>query len=88
MQIHEPEPFIAYTIRKTDKGRFAVAGWHNRAVALWSCEPATQHLWSGKAQFGQVVAETNEIAGARAVLPRNVSRIEGLLSNVEVWVAS
>jgi hypothetical protein len=87
---HEPAPFVAYTIRKTAQGRFAVAGWHNRAVALWACEPETQHLWNGSQQFGQPIAETSEITGAHAALPNDFTLVEGTHNEtpeVELWIA-
>jgi hypothetical protein len=83
---HETKPFVAYTIRQNPQGRYCVAGWHNRAIALWSCEPETLHLWTGDAHFGEPVAETNEIEGARAVLPVGLDRIGWAPKAVELYL--
>jgi hypothetical protein len=73
---HEPVPYVAFTIRKNEHGRYCVAGWHNRGVAQWACEPETLHLWNKSVHFGNAIAETNDIEGARAVLPVKAIRLE------------
>jgi hypothetical protein len=83
---HKPTPFVAYTIRKNKQGRYCVAGWHNRAIALWSCEPETRHLWNGNVRFGEPVAETNEIEGARATLPGGLDRVGYAPQAVELYL--
>lgn len=77
--------FNAYVIKKIGQ-RYLITGWYNRAIAMWACDPATEHLWLGNARLGKTVARTETLKTAHDAVPREFTRSEITSQETELWL--
>jgi hypothetical protein len=79
--------FRAFVIKKLGPQSYLLTGWYNRAIAMWACDPATEHLWRGNARLGKTIARTETLVRAHDSIPQTFSISEGFTSpETELWL--